>query len=433
MNFWNPEIERLDPAGVAGLQLERLRRAVDIASRSPFYREAFRRAGVSAASIKSLDDVRRLPLTAKQDLRNCYPDRMLAVPREEVVRMHASSGTTGQSTVVYHTRRDLDNWTDLIARSLAMIGCTREDVFQNMMTYGLFTGGLGLHYGAERLGMMVIPIGGGNTHRQIQFFQDFKTTVIHITPSYALHIIDAIREMGLDPGGFSLRRLVFGGEPYSESTRVKLEGTYRVRAYNCYGLSELNGPGVAFECRRSEGMHVWEDNFLVEVIDPETLSPLPPGQEGEVVLTNLNREAMPLIRYRTRDLASLSEPGPCPCGRCFRRLSRITGRTDDMLIIRGVNVFPSQIEHALMEVPEVGNNFEIVLDLLENLDRITVRVEIRRETFHGDIRELRELKERLAHAVKEEIIVSAEIELLEPGTLPPVIGKAKRVTDQRGL
>lgn len=433
MNFWNPEIERLDPAGVAGLQLERLRRAVETAARSPFYREAFRRAGVSAADIRSLDDVRRLPLTTKQDLRSCYPDRMLAVPREEVVRMHASSGTTGQSTVVYHTRRDLDNWTDLIARSLAMIGCTREDVFQNMMTYGLFTGGLGLHYGAERLGMMVIPIGGGNTHRQIQFFQDFKTTVIHITPSYALHIIDAIRELGLDPGGFSLRSLIFGGEPYSESTRVKLEETYRLRAYNCYGLSELNGPGVAFECRRSSGMHVWEDNFLAEVIDPETLSPLPPGQEGEVVLTNLNREAMPLIRYRTRDLASLSEPDPCPCGRCFRRLSRITGRTDDMLIIRGVNVFPSQIEHALMEVPEVGNNFEIVLDRFENLDRLSVRVEIRRETFHGEVRELQELKKRLAHAVKEEIIVSAEIELLEAGTLPPVIGKAKRVNDKREL
>jgi len=429
----NRQIDLLDREEIATLQLERLRRTVEVAARSPHYREAFRRAGCDPTRIRSLDDVRRLPFTTKQDLRDCYPDRMLTVGREQLVRLHASSGTTGQATVIYHTRQDLDNWTSLIARSLKMIGCTPLDTFQNMMTYGLFTGGLGLHYGAEQVGMTVIPIGGGNTHRQIQFFQDFRTTVIHITPSYALHLIDAIRDLGLDPAGFHLRRLIFGGEPYSEATRTKLEETFALTAYNCYGLSELNGPGVAFECRKSEGMHVWEDSFLVEVIDPESLEPVSPGELGEVVLTNLNREAMPLIRYRTRDLAFLHEDTTCPCGRSFRRLSRITGRTDDMLIIRGVNVFPSQIEHALMEIPEVGNNFEIVLDQEENLDRITIRVEIRGETFHGDIRELRQLRQRLGHAIKEEILVTAGIELLEPGTLPPVIGKAKRVIDNRRI
>ncbi len=347
--------------------------------------------------------------------------------------MHASSGTTGQATVIYHTREDLDAWTDLVTRGLVMAGCTESDVFQNMMTYGLFTGGLGLHYGAERLGMMTIPIGGGNTHRQLQFFRDFGTTVIHITPSYALHVIDVIRDAGLSPDGFDLRVLIFGGEPYSESTRDKLEEAYGVTAFNCYGLSELNGPGVAFECRRSPGMHVWEDNFLVEVVNPETLEPVPFGEIGEVVLTNLNRTAMPLIRYRTRDLAALFEETGCPCGRGFRRLSRITGRTDDMLIIRGVNVFPSQIEHILMEAPEVGNNYEIVLSREDNLDRIKVRVEICAEAFHGDLSELRALRHRLQHALREEVMVNVEADLLEPGTLPPVIGKAKRVIDNRCL
>ncbi|HOO78633.1 MAG TPA: phenylacetate--CoA ligase [bacterium] len=431
--FWSPEIESMDRARLGRLQLERLKRSVETAARSPFYSRAFADAGVKADDIRGLEDVRRLPFTTKQDLRDGYPAGMLACPRDKVVRMHASSGTTGQATVIYHTREDLDAWTDLVTRGLVMAGCTESDVFQNMMTYGLFTGGLGLHYGAERLGMMTIPIGGGNTHRQLQFFRDFGTTVIHITPSYALHVIDVIRDAGLSPDGFDLRVLIFGGEPYSESTRDKLEEAYGVTAFNCYGLSELNGPGVAFECRRSPGMHVWEDNFLVEVVNPETLEPVPFGEIGEVVLTNLNRTAMPLIRYRTRDLAALFEETGCPCGRGFRRLSRITGRTDDMLIIRGVNVFPSQIEHILMEAPEVGNNYEIVLSREDNLDRIKVRVEICAEAFHGDLSELRALRHRLQHALREEVMVNVEADLLEPGTLPPVIGKAKRVIDNRCL
>ena len=383
--------------------------------------------------ISSSEDVRRLPFTTKEDLRRAYPKGMLATDLRRVVRMHASSGTTGQSTVVYHTARDLNHWTELIARSLVMAGATRDDVFQNMMTYGLFTGGLGLHYGAERMGMMVIPAGGGNTVRQIQLMRDFRTTIIHITPSYALHVSDVIADLGLSPDDFTLRLIIFGAEPYSEATRQKLERAYRATTFNCYGLSEMNGPGVAFECRRSEGMHVWEDNFLVEIIDPITGEPLPPGRKGEVVFTTLNREAVPLIRYRTRDLAQLYEGTRCPCGRSFRRLSRILGRTDDMMIVRGVNVFPSQIEHVLMKIPEVGTNFQIILDRAENLDRMSVRVEICGAMFRGGVGELRALKAKIQHALREEILVSGEVELLEPGTLPPSTGKAKRVIDNREI
>ena len=433
MTYWDREIETIGRDELAALQLERLKATVARAGRSGHYREVFKKSGLSPESIRSLDDLRRFPFTTKDDLRAAYPRAMLAADPAEVVRMHASSGTTGQSTVVYHNARDLDNWTGLLARCLVMAGATREDVFQNMMSYGLFTGGLGLHYGAERVGMMVIPIGGGNTHRQIQFFRDFGSTIIHITPSYALHVSDVIRDQGLGPDDFRLRILIFGAEPYSEATRDKLERLYRVRARNCYGLSEMNGPGVAFECGMSEGMHVWEDSYIVEVIDPESGDPLPPGEEGEVVFTTLNREAMPLIRYRSRDLARLSEATDCRCGRGFRRLSRIVGRTDDMLIVRGVNVFPSQIEHELMSIPEVGTNYQVVLDRVANLDRMTVRVEITGRTFHGEVSELRLLKKKIRHALREEILLTTEIELLEPGGLPPSQGKAKRVIDNREI
>lgn len=433
MNYWNREMETIGREELAALQLNRLKGTVARAGNSEYYRGVFQKAGLGPDSIRSLDDLRRFPFTSKENLRGAYPRAMLAVDREQVVRMHASSGTTGQSTVVYHSARDLDNWTELLARCLVMAGATRRDVFQNMMSYGLFTGGLGLHYGAERVGMMVIPIGGGNTHRQIQFFQDFGTTIIHITPSYALHVSDVIRDLGLSPDDFRLRILIFGAEPYSEATRQKLERFYRVRALNCYGLSEMNGPGVAFECGMNEGMHVWEDSYIVEVIDPESGNPLPPGEEGEVVFTTLNREAMPLIRYRSRDLARLYEGTDCACGRNFQRLSRIVGRTDDMLIVRGVNVFPSQIEHELMRIPEVGSNYQIVLDRVDNLDRMTVRVEITGRTFHGEVGELRLLKKKIQHALKEEILLTTEIELMEPGALPPSQGKAKRVIDNREM
>ena len=431
MEYWSKEIETIQRPDLEKLQLERLRWTLEQAARSPFYRERFRSASIKPGAVRSLEDLAGLPFTGKADLRSAYPRNMLAVDPARVVRMHSSSGTTGQTTVVYHTARDLDGWTDLVTRCLVMAGCTPEDVFQNMMSYGLFTGGLGLHYGAERLGMMVIPAGGGNTHRQIQLLRDFNTTVIHITPSYALHLSDVIRDLGLDRKDFILRLLIFGAEPYSEATREKIERAYDVTAHNCYGLSEMNGPGVAFECRRSEGMHLWEDNYIVEIIDPQSGEPVPPGRDGEVVLTTLNREAMPLIRYRTRDLAHLYQDTRCPCGRNFRRLSRIVGRTDDMLIVRGVNVFPSQVEHVLMALPEVGTNYQILLEREENQDRMTVRVEIRGRMFHGEMGELRALRRKIQHELKEQILITTEVELMEPGALPPSQGKAKRVIDKR--
>ena len=415
------------------LQLERLRRTLERAARSPFYREQFRIASIKPDHIRSLEDLAGLPFTSKADLRTAYPWNMLAVDPVEVVRMHSSSGTTGQATVVYHNAHDLNEWTGLVTRSLVMAGCTPNDVFQNMMSYGLFTGGLGLHYGAERLGMMVIPAGGGNSHRQIQLLRDFNTTVIHITPSYALHLSDVIADLGLDRNDFKLRLLVFGAEPYSEATREKIEEVYGVTACNCYGLSEMNGPGVAFECRQSEGMHLWEDNYIVEIIDPQSGEPVPPGRIGEVVLTTINREAMPLIRFRTRDLAHLHQDTECPCGRNFQRLSRIVGRTDDMLIVRGVNVFPSQVEHVLMALPEVGTNYQILLDREEKLDRMTVRVEIQRRMFHGEMGELRALRRKIQHELKEQILIMTDVELMEPGALPPSQGKAKRVIDRRQI
>ena len=433
MRYWSKELETIKRPELEKLQLERLRRTLEQASRSPFYRESFRRESLNPENVRSLEDLAGFPFTSKADLRSAYPDRMLAVDPVEVVRMHSSSGTTGQATVVYHTARDLDRWTDLVTRSLVMAGCTPEDVFQNMMSYGLFTGGLGLHYGAERLGMMVIPAGGGNSHRQIQLLRDFNTTVIHITPSYALHLSDVIKDLDLNTDDFSLRLLIFGAEPYSSTTREKIEKAYGVTACNCYGLSEMNGPGVAFECRQSEGMHIWEDNYIVEIIDPVTEEPVSPGEKGEVVLTTINREAMPLIRYRTRDLARLYRETDCPCGRNFQRLSRIVGRTDDMLIVRGVNVFPSQVEHVLMSLPEVGTNYQILLGREENLDRMTVRVEIQRRMFHGEMGELRALQRKIQHELKEQILITTEVELMEPGALPPSQGKAKRVIDKRQI
>jgi len=299
--------------------------------------------GISPEDIRSLEDLRRIPFTTKEDLRRGFPYGFLAVPKDEVVRLHASSGTTGTPTVVYHTRRDLEVWADLVARCLYMVGMRKEDVFQNMMSYGLFTGGLGLHYGAERIGALVIPSGAGNSRRQITLMRQFGTTAIHIIPSYALKLLETFQEMGLDPKEMKLRMAFVGAEPHTEEVRRRIEEAYGIDAFNSYGLSEMNGPGVAFECPYKEGMHVWEDSYILEVIDPETLEPVPDGEEGELVLTTLRREAMPLLRYRTGDLAFVY-PDPCPCGRTHRRISRIKGRTDDMFIIKGVNVFPMQVD-----------------------------------------------------------------------------------------
>lgn len=431
MIYWNKDIETMDRPAIEALQVKRLRELVDQSIKTEFYKKRLFRAGITSGSdIQSLDDLRRLPFNVKDDLRQNFPTGLLAVDMREVVRVHSSSGTTGIPTVIYLTQQDMDNWTNLIARSIVATGCGKDDVFQNMMTYGLFTGGLGLHYGAERIGMTVIPVGGGNTQRQVQIMKDFKTTVLHVTPSYLLHIHSKLESFDTRPEDLHIQRAFLGAEPYSENTRLKLETLYGIHAYNSYGLSEMNGPGVAFECIYKNDMHVWEDAYILEIIDPETGEQLPDGEQGEVVLTNLVRSAMPLFRYRTRDLAYVN-PEPCRCGRTHRRLSRIQGRTDDMLIINGVNVFPSQIEEVIMAVPEVGTNYLIHLTKTGSLDKLTVKVEIYSKLFTGDMSALDALKAKIKEKLRASITINPVIELHEPGALPHSEGKAKRVLDER--
>ena len=430
-SYWNREVETLARPALRSLQLERLKKIVGHALKTRHYSKRLSGAGIrSPEDLKGIEDLERIPFTTKDDLRESFPRGLLAVDDEEVVRLHTSSGTTGTPTVIYHTQDDLDRWTDLIARCIVGTGATRRDVFQNMMTYGLFTGGLGLHYGAERVGMTVIPMGGGNTRRQVQFMKDFRTTVVHATPSYMLHIHSQLGECHAAVADLALKKGYLGAEPYSENTRLKIEELYGIDVYNSYGLSEMNGPGVAFECIHKTGMHVWEDAYIMEIIHPETGELLGEGQEGEVVFTNLIRRATPLLRYRTRDRAMVI-PGACPCGRTHRRLSRITGRTDDMLIINGVNVFPSQIEEVIMHVPEVGTNYQIHVDKDGALDRLTVKVELDARSFHDDIRELDHLRKRIRDDIKGSIVITPAVELHEPGSLPVFEGKARRVVDLR--
>ena len=427
--FWDSEVETISRRELEKLQLVRFNRSLQRAGESAFHRG--RSAGRLPRRIDSLEQVSELPFTTKQDLRDAFPCGLLAVSLESCVRLHSSSGTTGRATVIYHTAGDIDAWTDLVARSMYMTGVRRGDVFQNMMGYGLFTGGLGLHYGSERLGALTIPASSGNSRRQIYLMRNFGTTVLHITPSYALHLHSLFAEEGMDPlSDLKLRAAFLGAEPYSEQTRAKIEELYGIDAFNSYGLSEMNGPGVAFECRCKQGMHLWEDNYYLEVVDPDTGRPLSDGLEGEVVLTTLAREAMPIIRYRTGDIASVC-PGDCPCGRTHRRITRIKGRSDDMLIIKGVNIYPMQIEQVLMNLPEVGHNYLIELDREEHLDILRVKVEVGKEIFHGRIDELEGLKRRVARELKEEILITPRVVLVEPGSLPAGEGKAVRVVDRR--
>ncbi|MFZ5448355.1 MAG: phenylacetate--CoA ligase family protein [Thermodesulfobacteriota bacterium] len=427
--YWNADLETLNPAALQELQLSRLRQTLERAAQSPFYGQRLREAGVVATNFKSVEDVRKIPFTTKDDLRS-HSLAMLTLPLSDMVRLHASSGTTGQATVIYYTRADIETWADLVARSMYMTGLRATDVFQNMMGYGLFTGGLGFHYGAERLGALTIPIGAGNSLRQLQLMQQFGTTAIHIIPSYALYLLNTFAQQGLDPRDLPLRLAFLGAEPHSEDMRRRIEAAYGLKAYNSYGLSEMNGPGVAFECPEQNGMHVWEDAFLVEVLDPTTLEPVPPGQAGELVFTNLTREGMPLLRYRTRDLASYDD-SPCACGRGFRRLSRIKGRTDDMLIIKGVNIFPMQIDKVLMAMPEVGTQYLVELTRQDFNDVMLVKVEVQQNFFQEDLRYLKQLQKRITEALKSELLVTPKVELVEPNTLPRSEGKAQRVIDMR--
>ena len=429
--FRHQEIETLPQPQLKELQRQKLQKTVEAALKTPFYKKRLNDAGIrDARDIQTEADFRKIPYTTKHDLREAFPYGMLAADKADVVRMHASSGTTGVPTVVYLTQADLDKAAELNARSCACTGSTKNDVFQNMMTYGLFTGGLMLHYGAERLGMMVIPSGSGNTKRQLQLMKDFRTTVVHATPSYLLHMHDVMREEGFRPEDFALKKAYIGAEPHSEDIRKKIESLYGIDAYNSYGLSEMNGPGLAFECVCKNGMHLWEDSYIGEIIDPQTLRPLPDGERGELVLTILERNGMPILRYRTRDLTRFI-PEPCPCGRTHRRLERMTGRSDDMLIINGVNVFPSQIEEVIMKMPEIGNNYLIRVQKQGSLDKLTVKVEVTASLFSDDSRDLEHIRRRIQTDLQAVVFIRPAVELHEPGTLPVSQGKAVRVIDER--
>jgi len=431
--YWDESVESLSRSELDALQLHRLRQMVERVSKCSFYKEKYSQKSISATLITSLKDIRKLPFTTKQDLRDHYPCGLLCVPREHLVRLHVSSGTTGQATAIFYSRADVETWADLIARCMYMTGARPGDTFQNLTGYGLFTGGLGFHYGSERLGLLTIPAGAGNSKRQIQLMKDFGTSVMHIIPSYALRLQDIMSEMGCDPKkDLQLRIAYLGAEPYSEEVRRRVEEFYGVRAYNSYGLSEMNGPGVAFECTQQHGMHIWEDAYFAEIVDPNTLEPVPEGAIGELVLTSLNREAMPLVRYRTKDLTRFV-PGDCPCGRAHRRLDRIQGRSDDMFIIKGVNIFPIQVEQVLMNIPEVGNNYVIILERENNIDSITIRVEVNDKIFVEDMRQLQRIQKKIAHELRGELLITPLIELVEPHSLPKSEGKAVRLIDQRRI
>jgi phenylacetate-CoA ligase len=433
MNFqyWNPEIEKMPRSELEELQLQKLKAEIGCALRTSFYRPRLAAAGInSPGDINSLADLRRIPFTTKHDLRDGFPYGFLSIPKDEVVRLHASSGTTGIPTTIYFNRADLKRWAGYVARCIFGTGCDKHDVFQNMITYGLFTGGLGFHQGGEEVGMLVIPSGAGNTTRQFALMRDFGTTVVHATPSFLLHVESKMREAGVKRESLALKRAFAGAEPYSEDTRKRIESLLDIDVFNSYGLSEMNGPGVAFECQCKNGMHIWEDGYIAEIINPDTLEPAADGEIGELVLTVLCREATPILRYRTRDLTGFYTE-PCPCGRTHRRLRRITGRSDDMLIINGVNVFPSQIEEVIMGIKEVGNNYLIVVEKEGALDRLTVKTEVGADIFMDDARPLNALRERIRETLQASISISPRVELHEGGTLPVSEGKAKRVQDDR--
>jgi len=419
--------DQLSREEILALQATRLREAVAQALRSPHYS----RLGLSPDALRSAEDVCRLPLTSKDDLRAAMPWDMLAVPKREVLRVHYSSGTTGVATAVYHTRGDLQRWAECVARGMLAGGVTSDDIFQNMMGYGLFTGGLGFHYAGELLGCMTIPASSGQTARQVQMMQLFGVTVMHILPSYALHVAHYCGQEGLVMGrDLRLRAGYLGGEPHTEDFRHRIQDAWGAKFYNCYGLSELAGPGVAMECACQDGLHVREDHYLPEIVDPATGEPVPEGEEGELVLTSLTREAMPLLRYRTRDITCFLE-GECPCGNHHRRLARIRGRSDDMLVLRGVNFYPMQVERVLMGIPEVGTNYCLVLTREQDLDHLTVQVELRPGTSFDDNRVLEGMRDRIAEELRAELLFKVSVELLEPHRLPVAEGKAVRVVDKR--
>jgi phenylacetate-CoA ligase len=433
MDIWNRHFECMDRNGIKQVQSERLRETVErVYFNVPFYRNRMQEAGLGPESIQTIDDLSRLPFTTKQDLRDNYPFGLFAVPLSEIVRIHASSGTTGKPTVVGYTRNDISTWSEVMARTLTSAGANRNDFIQIAYGYGLFTGGLGLHYGGEKVGASVIPISGGNTLRQIQLMHDFGSTVLACTPSYALFLAEAIEESGIKRDDLKLRVGVFGAEPWTENMRREIEAKLRIKAIDIYGLSEVIGPGVASECLVQEGLHINEDHFYPEIIDPETLQILPEGSVGELVFTTITKEGLPLIRYRTRDLTRLNYE-KCSCGRTMVRMDKCLGRSDDMLIIRGVNLFPSQVETVLLEINEIKPHYLLIVDRYNNLDSLELKVEVEEEFFQDKISELQTLRKKIQTAVESAIGLGLKVTLVEPKTIERSEGKSKRVIDNRKL
>ena len=431
--MWNREIETLPRAELERIQADRLQQTVArVYHNVPFYRQKLDQAKIKPEDIKSAKDVQKLPFTTKQDLRDNYPYGLFAVPQEEIVRIHASSGTTGKMTVVGYTKGDISIWAEIMARTFGCGNVTRKDIIQIAYGYGLFTGGLGAHYGAERLGATVVPISGGNTKRQLQIMVDFGTTALACTPSYALFMAETAAEEGIAFQKLPLRAGFFGAEPWSDNMRKEIENKLSIKAIDIYGLSEIMGPGVSSECSEQNGLHVWEDNFIVEVIDPATEEVLPFGEKGELVFTCITKEALPLIRYRTRDISILYQE-PCACGRTHVRMNRVMGRTDDMLIIRGVNVFPSQIESVLLEIGDTEPHYQIIVDREENLDDLEIWVEVSERIFSDKVRKMEELEGKIRREIQSTLGISARIKLVEPKTIARSEGKAKRVIDKRDV
>ena len=432
--IWDDEFETLPREALEALQLKRLMATAErVYATVPFYKKKFDECGFKPSDIKSLKDLQRLPFTTKLDLRDNYPFGLFAVPMEQVVRIHASSGTTGKQVVVGYTRRDINTWAELMARSLAASGAQKNDIIHNAYGYGLFTGGLGVHYGAEKLGASVIPISGGNSKRQIIIMQDFGSTVLTCTPSYALFLAETAEEMGVDIKKLKLRVGIFGAEPWSEKMRDEIERKLNIQAIDIYGLSEVIGPGVSIECiEAKKGLHIFEDHFIPEIIDPQTGKVLPYGEKGELVFTTITKEAFPLIRYRTRDISVLY-PQPCKCGRTHLRMERVSGRSDDMLIIRGVNVFPSQIESVLMTIKGVEPHYLLIVDRQGNLDTLEVHVEVNESVFSDEVKDLQTLGRSIEKEIKDLLGVNAGVKLVEPKTIQRSEGKAQRVIDKRKI
>lgn len=432
--IFNIEYETMPREALESIQLRRLQATLSrVYAAVPFYRSKFETAGIKPVDVKSLEDLQRLPFTTKQDLRDNYPFGMFAVPMDNVVRIHASSGTTGQPTVVGYTARDITTWAELMARALSAGGATRGDIIHNAYGYGLFTGGLGVHYGVEKLGASVIPVSGGNTKRQVIIMKDFGPTILTATPSYSLHLAEAAEEMGVSFKDLNFKFGIFGAEPWSESMRREMEEKLGLKAVDIYGLSEVIGPGVSIECHEAQnGLHLFEDHFIAEIIDPGTGEVLPYGETGELVITSITKEAFPVIRYRTRDITTLN-PEPCVCGRTMVRMSKVSGRTDDMLIIRGVNVFPSQIESVLMDIEGIEPHYQLEVDRKDNLDTLTVKVEVSEQIFSDEVKGLQQLENRIKTDIKETLGVSAIVKLAEAKSIARSEGKAVRVIDRRKI